>query len=316
MTASENSRSFSDAVSVIPMRIRAKLFLACRDIEDRITDVVIRAERPVTVSTISGLQYLCDNSVLTNSTEGRSLCVASSSEVLECFNNICGYSVYSHLREIKEGFVTLKGGHRAGITGTAVISSDEIMNVRDISGISIRIARQMIGCGEKIASDFMNISGGLLICGSPSSGKTTVLRDIARLLSTQYRQRVSLVDTRGELAAMKRGVPQNEIGCADVLDGYPRAEGIEQAVRCLSPDVIVCDEIGSSEDTNALLSSVNSGVRFVATAHAGSVDEILYRKNIVRLIEQNAFGQILLLKGKDSPGEIKSAMSSGELLNV
>lgn len=316
MYEQENQRGFESAIRVIPRHIRQRLLTAAASLESRIQEVVLRAERPVCVY-IEGEQLsLTRTGCLTSTYDSQPLFIATTQDVTECFNNVCGYSVYSHLTEIKEGFVTLSGGHRAGISGTAVVSSGSIMNIRDVSTVSLRISRQILGCGEKIASDIAKSNGGLLICGSPSSGKTTVLRDVARLLSHTFKYRVSLVDTRGELAAVCRGVSQNDVGFCDVLDGYPRAEGIEQAVRTLSPQFVVCDEIGSLSDAKALMSGIHSGVRFIATMHAGSREELLKRANIGEILSTNAFDRIVFLKGREHPGVIDKEYNIGELADV
>ena len=123
-------------------------------------------------------------------------------------------------------------------------------------------------------SQIRSSSGGVIICGVPCSGKTTVLRDVARILSLHDRRRVSLVDTRGELASVYRGEPQLNVGLSDTLSAYPRAQGIIQAVRVFSPEFILCDEIGSPKDASAILNGLNSGVRFLVTAHAGDYTEL------------------------------------------
>ncbi|MDO5124425.1 MAG: stage III sporulation protein AA, partial [Eubacteriales bacterium] len=195
-------------------------------------------------------------------------------------------------------------------------SGNEIVNIRDISTVSLRIAREIIGCGEFLAEDISKNNGGLLLCGAPISGKTTVLRDIARLLSTTYNRRVSVVDSRGELSAVKRGIPQLDVGLCDVLSFYPRALGIEQSVRCLSPEFIICDEIGSLGDADAIITGINSGVNFIATAHASSKEELLKKINIKNLLDLGAFRNVAFLKGRTSPGEVQKIYEIGEILSA
>ncbi len=311
-----SKRSLENIVNMVPIRVRKTLENALRDVENRVQEIAMRTGRPLSIY-INGEQlYLTPRGTLTREIfEGNTLSL-SSAEVNECFNNLCGYSVYSHLNEIKEGFITIKGGHRAAISGTAVVSNGEILNIRDISTVSIRIAREIIGCGETIAKDIVSSSGGLLLCGAPVSGKTTVLRDLARLISSKYSKRVSLIDSRGELASVLKGVPQNNVGSCDILDGYPRNKGVEQAVRCLSPEYIICDEIGSSEDARAIVSGVNSGVSFVATLHAASREELLLKRNAEEILRTGAFSKVIFLKGRETPGVVHESISVEELLNV
>ncbi len=307
------TNSYQSALRVIPSSLRSKLTIATKAQSDTIQDIVLRSNRPVCVYTGNRQMYLTKTGCLINDYNSQELVVSTSQEVTECFNNVCGYSVYSHISEIKEGFITIKGGHRVGIAGTAVISSGAIHNVRDISTVSIRISRQIKGCAEKLTQKFISRKGGLLICGSPCSGKTTVIRDMARLLSTVYSSRVALIDTRGELASVCQGISQNDIGMCDVLDSYPRVDAIEQAVRSLSPQYIVCDEIGSLQDVKAILHGVNSGVCFVATIHADTKEELLSRKNINDILGTGAFEEFVFLSGRDKPCVVKEKLTLEEL---
>ncbi len=215
-------------------------------------------------------------------------------DVEACFQELCCYSVHSYAREISEGCITLPGGHRVGFCGTAVMRDGKLETLRDISSLNIRIARQIHGCGEEL---FRSVFGSglrsLLIAGRPMSGKTTVLRDLARLLGGRYR--VALIDSRSEIAASYHGTPSLDIGeNTDVLTGYGRNEGIMIALRTLSPDIILCDEI--SGDTDAIAHCMNCGVKLVATIHADSSDE-LYADDITRQTARS-FDSIAVLGGR------------------
>ncbi len=152
------------------------------------------------------------------------------------------YSVYARQHELQNGFVTLRGGHRMGVCGTAVMQGGSVLNVRHISSLNLRIAREHRGCGKKLFAQLRGKSGGVLLCGAPCSGKTTLLRDLARLFSAEDGRQTALIDERGEIAAVCDGVPQNDVGFCDVFDGYPKAQAMEQALRSLSPQVMICDE--------------------------------------------------------------------------
>lgn len=312
----ENTKVFQSALRVIPSRLRESLRLALSGVSDKVQDVVLRSERPVCIYLGRKQMYLTKTGCLTECISSQELVKATVNDVRECFSASCGYSVYSHISEIKEGFITIKGGHRVGVSGTAVVSSGDIHNIRDISTVSVRFSRQIKGCGVKIIKDFVNSKGGLLVCGSPCSGKTTILRDMSRLLSTEYGGRVALVDSRGEIASSYNGVPQNDVGLSDVLDLYPRAQGIEQAVRCLSPEYIICDEIGSVQDAKALLQGVNCSVRFIASMHASDIEELKNRRNFSEIISTNAFEKIVFLRGREKAGEINKTVSIQELCCV
>lgn len=252
------------------------------------------------------LSVVCPDSIYFISHDGKisskeTLLYAVPSDIADIIKIICSYSVYSYQNQIKNGFITLKGGHRAGICGTAVTNGTEISNIRDISSINIRIAKEIKGCSEKILEKITFNPKGTLIAGPPSSGKTTILRDIARNLSDMKNGRtkkVSVIDERGEIAAVYRGIPQVDIGMCDVLSGYPKGIGILQAVRVLSPDIVICDEIGLVSEISAVEEGLNAGAEIIASVHSGDINNLLKRKQIKSLLSIGAFQNIILLNDK------------------
>lgn len=316
MNEKNKEKFYNDVIRIMPLRIREVISQYLYRETDLIQEIVFRSLRPVCIYKKGRMYYLTENGCLTESADMQKLLVCTERDITDTFNSACCFSVYSHINEIKEGFLTINGGHRVGICGTAVVSDGQIINLRDVSTVSVRVAREVRGSGEDITQKLINSSRGLLICGSPCSGKTTVLRDIARLLSAKYAYRVTLVDSRGELAAVNKGINQMDIGLCDVLNGYPRAQGIEQAVRVMSPDYVICDEIGSEADVCAITAGVNSGAVFIATMHAGSKEELLQRINSKVLLNSGAFGKIMFLSGKDTPGQVKRIYDCEELRSV
>lgn len=280
------------------------------NIKAGVQEIRLRTGRPVTLSLPSGSIFVTNAGLPAFMLQAGLLC-AQRENIDEAFRIICECSVHSHQREIKNGFVTLRGGHRAGICGTAVTECGTVANIRDISSINLRVARDIVGAADETAKALAcgGCLCGSLIFGPPGCGKTTVLRDLARRLSTGARiggpLRVAVIDERGEIAATFQGQPQNDLGpCCDVLDGYPKGEGIMQAVRCLSPDVVICDEIGGEEDEKAVELSLNAGVTVIASAHAGSFDELLARPQTARLIASGAFKKAVRLAGRENPGMV------------
>lgn len=282
-------------------------------------EIRMRIGKPVMISLPNGSAFIRTDGTLSN-VYSNNLLTAWQENMQEAFNLICNYSVHSHQREIKNGFVTIKGGHRAGICGTAVTENDTVSNIRDISSINLRIARDIEGAAKDTAKFIVNGEKvfGAIIFGPPGCGKTTVLRDLARRLSkgTQNNKyyRVSVIDERGEIAACFQGSAQNDLGpSCDVLDGYPKGEGIMQAVRCLSPDVVICDEIGSEEDAKAIEMSINAGVSIIASAHAGNINELLSRPQIKRLLKAGAFKCAVKLYGREAPGTVEETYDENHL---
>lgn len=214
-----------------------------------------------------------------------------------CLKTACADSLYSFQRELSQGFVTVEGGNRIGFCGNAVIRDGALETIRYVSSMNIRIARQVLGCGQALYEKiFAQSRQGMLLLGPPASGKTTMLRDLCRLLGSRYR--VSLVDERGELAACRQGIPTHDVGImTDVFDGYPKAQGMQIALRVMTPDYIVCDELGGEEETAAVLASMNSGVSVLAAAHAGSLAQAERRPQLRCLLEAGVFQWAVLLGG-------------------
>lgn len=189
--------------------------------------------------------------------------IITQSEVLQILERMCENSIYSYKNQICEGFITIKGGHRIGITGTAVVENDKVINLKYITSLNIRIARQIFNCSEKILGEIIdkenNTIYNTLIVSPPGKGKTTILRDTIRNISNgiekiNFRGRnCGVVDERGEIAAMYRGIPQNDIGIrTDVIENISKAKGMRMLIRSMAPEIIACDEIGSIEDVQAI----------------------------------------------------------------
>ena len=309
----DDGQRFSQAARCLSPRLLSRIKGLENELAARASEIRLRINRPVSVSCADQSLYITESGALTSNLSGR-LVTAERKDIDYSFNYICEYSVYARQSEIICGFVTLRGGHRVGICGTAVNRDGDILNVRDISSLNIRIAREHRGCAAGLYERIKHINGGILICGPPCSGKTTVLRDLARTLS--YQSRVSLIDERGELAAVCGGVYQNDIGMCDVFDGYRKDAAIEQALRSMSPDIIICDELGSASDLAAAESAVNCGVSLIASAHASDFDELRQRDGLKRLAAMGAFKAVARLSGRKAPGEIAGLSRVGEVFGL
>ena len=224
-------------------------------------------------------------------------------------------SVYAVEEDLKQGFLTLPGGNRVGVTGEVVLQSGQIQTMKHISSLNLRIAREASGRGIKILPWLLEPEGTLyhtLLISPPRAGKTTLLRDLIRLISNGVPQlglmglTIGVVDERGELAGMWQGVPTYNLGYrTDVLDGCPKASGMSMMIRSMAPQVIAMDELGHVDDVSALMDALRTGVRILSTAHASSFEEARNRPILAQIFAQGVFERLVVLSRKHGPGTVE-----------
>ena len=183
----------------------------------------------------------------------------TQNEILQIVERLCENSIYAYKKQLCEGYITIRGGHRVGISGTTVVENGEIINIKYITSLNFRIAREVLNCSNRIIGQVIDTKNqtifNTLIVSPPGKGKTTILRDLIRKLSNGITEinfkgkTCGVVDERGEIAAMYRGIPQNDVGMrTDIIDNVSKAKGIKMLIRTMAPEIIACDEIGGIED--------------------------------------------------------------------
>lgn len=222
--------------------------------------------------------------------------IVTTQDILEIVEKITENSMYSYQQQICSGYITLKGGHRVGISGNVVMEENKVINVNYIYSLNFRIARQIIGVAEKVVNEVLKNDevSNTLIISKPGAGKTTILRDLIRIISKT--KTVGVVDERGEIAAMYKNEPQNDLGIkVDILSNISKSLGIKMLVRSMAPDIIVADEIGTKEDIEAIKYAVTSGVKGIFTAHANNIEDIKKSPILKELLDLNLIDKIIIL---------------------
>lgn len=283
-------------IDILPQRILDELNRIPADTLTEMEEIRLRIGRPIEISIKGEAIFL---PYITKDEDG-----------IHLLNKMSNYSIYTLEEELKRGYITINGGHRIGLAGKAILENGSVKAIRDVSSFNIRIAKEKIGIAEKLIPQlFKNTWRHTMIIGPPQTGKTTLLRDIARIISTGHGsippQKVGIVDERSEIAGSVHGVPQLTFGPrVDVLDGCPKAEGMMMMIRSMSPDVLVVDEIGRREDCEAIMEAVHAGIKLVMTTHGNSLAEVKNRPLLKPIMEYGVFERYIELNRKNGPGTI------------
>lgn len=296
-----------EIVRILPIRIR-RLFDENKIQYEYLQEVRFRVGQPVL------LQYKNQEFSLKEKKEGRGIaaCIFSKEEMKETIEYISNFSMYAFENEMRQGFLTIQGGHRIGIAGKVFVEQGRVKRITNIGSLNIRIAHEVIGCSKKIIEylwekdEFCHT----LIISPPGGGKTTLLRDIIReIAGEKSRLTVGVVDERSEIAASYMGIPQNQLGTrCDVMDGCPKAEGLLMLLRAMAPDVIALDEIGGEEDLAALQQGRNCGCKILATIHGSSIEEIKRKPQMKELMANQGFERYVILGNRLQTGTIREIL--------
>lgn len=276
----------------------------------RLQEIRLRVNQPVTILMDNTEWFLTESGGLTDNI---SEAVFSSEKELEAvLTHVCHYSIYAFADEIRQGFMTISGGHRIGLCGQVILENhNQIRNIKYIRYLNIRIAHEVKGVSDK-ALPYLYNNGEILntlIISPPTCGKTTMLRDLVRNMSEGNvygkGRNVGLVDERSEIAGSFLGVPQNDIGIrTDVMDACPKKEGMMMLIRSMAPDVIAVDELGSAGDIAAMHQAIQCGCKMLASIHGFSIEEVSGKEYMRGVVKEQLFDRYMLLGKKNNRCDI------------
>ncbi|MBC8590580.1 stage III sporulation protein AA [Wansuia hejianensis] len=312
--------TFNNVIEYLSTDIRLLLSKLPKTFKENIEEIRLRNHKPLNLYIQGKNYFISKENTLTE--DPKKAFIVNQQQINNTFQLITNHSVYAFSEEITNGFITICGGHRVGLGGKIVYGPKGIENIRNLSSLNIRIAREKKGISNHIISYLLNNEGefhNTLIISPPQCGKTTLIRDIIRNLSDGYKTicrgfKISLIDERSEIGGVYNGIPQKDIGLrTDVLDGCLKSDGIMMAIRSLSPDIIAVDEIGGTRDVEAIDEALRAGIKFIATIHGHGLKDIYGKTNMRKLMREKIFKRYIILDRTRGVGTI-SAIIDGESL--
>lgn len=293
-----------EVLKVLPIKLQN--YIRKETNRDLVQEIRIRINKPVIIYTGTGEKILDY--------------IFSDEDMKAVVVKVSNYSLYAYEEEIRQGYITINGGHRVGIAGECIFQGENIRTIKNISSMNIRICREIKGVSNKIMKhiSYRNRVYNTLILSPPKCGKTTILRDVARNISNGYApiglkgKKVCVIDERSEIAGCYNGVPQMDLGIrTDILDNCLKKEGMIMAIRSLSPEVIICDEIGTQKEIDALLMAFNSGINMIITLHGFDIEDIYKRKVFSDLINNSILERVIILSNRKGVGTVEDIYRIG-----
>lgn len=279
---------------------------------DVLQEIRLRVNREIVV-VIDGMEKYLDKSGQVVAEIEKGGCI-NERDMEAVLNHICDYSLYAFSDEIRQGFLTIPGGHRVGVAGQVILEDDgKIRNMKHIRYMNIRISHEIKGAGDGVMP-YIYENGKLqntLLISPPGCGKTTLLRDMIRQISNGSRfaggMNVGVVDERSEIAGCYLGNPQNDVGKrTDILDACPKALGMMMLIRSMAPQVVAVDELGSEEDMKAVGQVMQCGSCVIATVHGDSLEDIMSKNFLYQSVKQQTFGRYILLERAEGKCQVKA----------
>ncbi len=287
-----------DVLEILPVHIK-KIFSNLKGLEE-MQEIRLKVNKPLIIQ-IGNEEIITDY-------------IATLQDIKLILQHISNYSIYAYEEEIKQGYLTIKGGHRVGMCGSCVVEDGKIKTIKSLGSINIRVCKEIEGCSNKVIPFILDNNQVLntIIISPPRCGKTTLIRDIARNLSDGIKainlrgRKVCIIDERSEISGCYNAVPQMNVGVrTDVLDNCPKAEGIMMAIRSMAPEIIICDEIGTHKDIESILMALSSGIKLITTIHGYGIEDLYSRKVFKDVIDNHVFRRAIVLSDKNGVGTVE-----------
>lgn len=311
---------FDRVIENLTFDIKIPLSNLPNSLKESIEEIRLRINSPLSIYSKGKDYFVSSSGSIVNNP--KDALIVNFEQLNKTFQIVCNYSIYALTEELKNGFITIKGGHRVGIGGKIIYGNLGIESIKNISSLNFRIAHEKVGISKEIIKHliFKGEFCNTLIISPPQCGKTTLLRDIIRNLSNGMRYpnikgyKIGLVDERSEIAGVFNGIPQKDVGIrTDILDSCLKSLGIIILIRSMSPEVIAVDEIGSIDDVAAIEDALRAGIKLIATVHGNDLEDIKDRKALKELFEQRVFKRYIILDNSHGVGTIREIIDSDTL---
>ncbi len=291
-------------LNILPREVRLLLRREALNL-DCLQEIRLRSEMPL-------LLIYRGEELFIGKTRGKPY-IVTKEDLREMLDYISNYSLYAYEQEMRQGFITVEGGHRIGMAGQAIMENGKVKNLKHIASINVRMSHEVLGCADNVFPYITRMKGlyHTLIISPPRCGKTTLLRDIIRQVSDGNAylkgRSVGVVDERSEIGGCYMGMPQNHLGIrTDILDCCPKAEGMIMLIRSMGPEVIAVDEIGGEEDVRAIEYAMHCGCKMIATVHGGSMEELRRKPVFDKMLKERRFERYILLGNQQHVGEVQA----------
>lgn len=299
---------------ILPALLRQSIVHLPEEILEHMEELRIRENRPLEIVFKGQHRFVSSRGEALEKPEKAYL--PTRDDCMKLLDLLTNHSMYTFEEELKRGYITIRGGHRVGIAGRTVLEQGKVKQIRDVSSFNVRVAREVRGAAQSLLPPLLDHSARTvhhtLLVSPPQQGKTTMIRDLARMISSGDwgvkdihwpGLKVGIVDERSELAACVKGVPRFDVGPrTDVLDSCPKAEGMMMMIRSMSPDVLIVDEIGRQEDAVSIHEALHAGIRLMATAHGTDLQDIRSRPILRQLMEEQIFDRYVVLRRQQGTG--------------